>query len=99
MTKILFFQQVNYDLRHIVEWLRTTNVLLNSGKTELILFRSKNKKITKMNSKDKWAQNKYYLQNKIYWTWETFKACFCYFLFFFHQMIAVQKLKNAFYFI
>ena len=37
---------VNYDLRQIVEWLRVNKILLNSGKTEVVLFRSKNKKFT-----------------------------------------------------
>ena len=41
-------RKVNYDLRHIVAWLRANKVLLNSGKTELILFRSKNKKLRKI---------------------------------------------------
>ena len=40
-------RKVNYDLRHIVEWLRANKISLNSGKTELVLFRYKNKKITK----------------------------------------------------
>ena len=40
-------RKVNYHLRHIVERLRAKNILLNSGKTELILFRSENKNITK----------------------------------------------------
>ena len=40
-------RKVNYDLRHIVKWFRANKILLNSGKTELILFRSKNKNIIK----------------------------------------------------
>ena len=40
-------RKVNYDLRHIVEWLRANKISLNSGKTEFILFRSKNKNINK----------------------------------------------------
>ena len=40
-------RKVNYDLRHIVKWLRANKILLNSGKTELILFRSKNENIIK----------------------------------------------------
>ena len=40
-------RKVNDDLRHIVAWLRANKVLLNSGKTELILSRSKNKKLRK----------------------------------------------------
>ena len=35
--------------------------LLNSGKTELILFRSKNKKIAKHELNDRWTENKYLL--------------------------------------
>ena len=40
-------KRANYDLRHIVKWLWANKILLNSGKTELILFRSKHKNITK----------------------------------------------------
>ena len=40
-------RKVNYDLRQVVKWLRENKILLNSGKTELILFRSKYKNITK----------------------------------------------------
>ena len=39
--------KVNYDLRHIIEWLRAKKISLDSGKTKLFLFRSKNKNITK----------------------------------------------------
>ena len=39
-------RNVNYDLRHIVEWLRANKIALVSGKTELIQFRTKNKNIT-----------------------------------------------------
>ena len=41
-------RKVNYDLRHIVERLKANKISLNLGKMELILFRSKNKKITKI---------------------------------------------------
>ena len=40
-------RNVNCDLRHIVEWLRANKISLNSGKTELVLLRSKNNEITK----------------------------------------------------
>ena len=40
-------RKVNNDLRYIVEWLRANKISLNSGKTELIIFRFKNKNITK----------------------------------------------------
>ena len=40
-------REINYDLRHIVEWLRANKISLNSGKTKLIIFTSKNKNITK----------------------------------------------------
>ena len=54
-TNMLYFsnslkdtnRKVNYDLRHIVEWLRANKISLNSGKIELILLRSKHKGITK----------------------------------------------------
>ena len=38
-------RKINYDLRHIFEWLRANKISLNSG---LILFRSKNKKNPKI---------------------------------------------------
>ena len=38
---------INRDLNSIVEWLKANKISLNSGKTELVLFRSKDKKITK----------------------------------------------------
>ena len=40
-------KKVSYDLGDIAQWLRVNKISLNSGKTELILFRSKNKNITK----------------------------------------------------
>ena len=40
-------RKVNYDLRYIVEWLRVNKISLNTGKTERVLFRFKNNKITK----------------------------------------------------
>ena len=39
-------RKVNYDLRQIIEWIRVHKILLNTGKTEVVLFRSKNKKFT-----------------------------------------------------
>ena len=39
--------KINYDLKNIVEWLRANKISLNAGKTELVLFRSKNKQINK----------------------------------------------------
>ena len=40
---------INHDLKNIVEWLRANKISLNAGKTELVIFRSKNKKIGKKN--------------------------------------------------
>ena len=40
-------RKINYDLKSIAEWLKANKISLNSGKTELVLFRSKDKKITK----------------------------------------------------
>ena len=40
-------RKVNYDLRHIVKRLWANKISLNSGKTVLILSRSKKKKIPK----------------------------------------------------
>ena len=38
---------INCDLKSIAEWLKANKISLNSGKTELVLFRSKDKKVTK----------------------------------------------------
>ena len=38
---------INRDLKSIAEWLKANKISLNSGKTELVLSRSKDKKITK----------------------------------------------------
>ena len=38
---------INYDLSQIVQWLRANRISLNTNKTELIIFRPKNKSITK----------------------------------------------------
>ena len=40
-------KKVNHDLKNIVEWVRAYKISLNFSKTELILFRSKNKLINK----------------------------------------------------
>ena len=37
--------KINQDLKNIVEWLRANKISLNAGKTQLVIFRSKNKKI------------------------------------------------------
>ena len=45
-------KKINHDLKFIAEWLKANKIALNSGKTELVLFRSKYKKFTKnMNSR------------------------------------------------
>ena len=36
---------LNYDLKCVSEWLRSSRLLLNVGKTKLLVFRSKNKRI------------------------------------------------------
>ena len=38
---------VNYDLSQIVQWLRANRISMNASKTEIILFRTKTKTITK----------------------------------------------------
>ena len=38
---------INHDLSQIVQWLRANRISLNANKTELIIFRPKNKNITK----------------------------------------------------
>ena len=40
-------KQVNEDLRLLCEWLRANKISLNTKKTEIIIFRSKKKEITK----------------------------------------------------
>ena len=40
-------RKTNHNLKNIVEWLRTNKFSLKAGKTELVIFRSKNKKIDK----------------------------------------------------
>ena len=38
-------KQVNYDLKNLSNWLRTNKILLNVGKTELVLFTSSKKQL------------------------------------------------------
>ena len=38
---------MNRDLKLVVEWIRTNKLSLNTSKTELVVFKSRNKKITK----------------------------------------------------
>ena len=40
-------RRVNFDLKNIIHWLRANKISLNADNTELILFRSKHKVITK----------------------------------------------------
>ena len=40
-------RKINFDLKNIVMWQRANKILLNAGKTELVLFKSKKRKITK----------------------------------------------------
>ena len=43
-------QRINFDLKNIVEWLRANRIALNTTKTEIVLFRTPRKPITrKMN--------------------------------------------------
>ena len=39
-------RKINFDLKNIFMWLRANKISLNADKTELVLFRSKNRKIT-----------------------------------------------------
>ena len=39
--------KVNFDLKNIIHWLRANKISLNGENTELTLFQSKNKVITK----------------------------------------------------
>ena len=60
---------INCDLKSIAEWLKANKISLNSGKMELVLFRSKDKKTNKnMNFRIcKWTENKYDLSDQISW--------------------------------
>ena len=40
-------RKINYDLARLVKWLRSNKISLNVSKTEIVLFRSPNKQITK----------------------------------------------------
>ena len=40
-------EKVNFELKNIVNWLRTNKISLNTSKTDLILFRSKREQIPK----------------------------------------------------
>ena len=40
-------KHINHDLNHLCHWLRANEISLNTKKTEIIIFRSKNKNITK----------------------------------------------------
>ena len=40
-------RKINFDLKNIVMWLRTNKIFLNADKTELVLFRPKNRNISK----------------------------------------------------
>ena len=34
-------KKINFDLKNIAHWIRANNIPLNTGKTEIILFRTK----------------------------------------------------------
>ena len=40
-------KEINFELKKFVHWLRANKISLNANKTDLILFRSKRKQITK----------------------------------------------------
>ena len=40
-------KKINQDLKNIVDWLRANKISLNTGKTELVIFRTKSKKTDK----------------------------------------------------
>ena len=40
-------QRINFDLKNIVEWLRANRIALNTSKTEIVLFRTPRKPITR----------------------------------------------------
>ena len=39
-------QIINFEIKKIVHWLRANKISLNSSKTEIIIFKSKKKKIS-----------------------------------------------------
>ena len=54
-------KQVNYDLKNLSNWLKANKILLNVGKTELVLFTSSKKQldcdlIVKLNGKGSMKQ-------------------------------------------
>ena len=46
-SKTYINKKVNYDLKNVVNWLRANRISLNVDKTDIILFRSKQKSISK----------------------------------------------------
>ena len=72
---------INHDFSLLVQWLRANRIPLNTNKTEIILFRTKNKKITKnLNFRisgqkvDTIKQTKYlriYLDEGLTWNFKT----------------------------
>ena len=44
-------KQLNMDLRNLCNWLKANKISLNASKTELLIFRHTNKKITSLSSK------------------------------------------------
>ena len=51
---------INHDLSLLVQWLQANKISLNNSKTEINLFRTKNKKITKnLNFRISGQKNRY----------------------------------------
>ena len=40
-------KHINHDIKHLCQWLRSNNISLNASKTEIIIFKTKLKTITK----------------------------------------------------
>ena len=52
-------QRINFDLKNIAEWLWANRIALNTNKTEIVLFRSPRKTVTrKMNFRISWQKNR-----------------------------------------
>ena len=41
---------MNYELKKLVEWIRSNKLCLNSGKSEIAIYRSKTQKRTRCNN-------------------------------------------------
>ena len=97
----------NHDLSNLIQWLRASKISLNIVKTEIVIFKSHSKQITK--HPNFWLSGQKIIPEShtkylgvIIDEHLTFKACICYFLsnFYFPQNGSLSKtMKNVLYFI